>query len=63
MPVKVTGKRKITMKKLHLDINANETQEKLSDRATSETNKLTEAGTAVICVQTLPDYAEIQYFD
>lgn len=51
------------MKKLHLDINENETQEELSDRATSEANKLTESGKVVICIQTLPEYAEIQYFD
>ena len=51
------------MKKLHIDINENETQEELSDRATSEVNKLTDAGKVVICIQTLPEYAEIQYFD
>lgn len=51
------------MKKLHLDIETNETQEELSNRSTSEANKLTDAGKVGICIQTLPDYAEIQYFD
>lgn len=31
------------MKKLHIDIAKNETQTELSDRATSEANKLTDA--------------------
>lgn len=51
------------MKKLHLDIKDNETQAELSDCATNEANKLTDAGKVVICIQTLPEYAEIQYFD
>lgn len=51
------------MKKLHIDIKNNETQAELSDRVTSEANKLTNEGKVVICIQTLPKYAEIQYFD
>ena len=51
------------MQKLHLDIEDNETQEQLSNRAQSKAQELTDRGKVVICIQTLPEYAEIQYFD
>lgn len=51
------------MQTLHIDIMDNETQEQLSDRAQNKASELTNSGKVVIAIQTLPKYAEIQYFD
>lgn len=51
------------MKTKTININENETQSELSERAEKIANQLTDQGKVVICIQTLPDYAEIKYFD
>lgn len=51
------------MKTKSINIKENETQSELSERAEKVANQLTKQGKVVICIQTLPDYAEINYFD